>query len=133
MELITHLSLWELLKHLSKWLANLRRAGDTRKNQSVAALRKVITAARQTRVYVRHLGKTGEQSHTTEAELAVTWTNLGFELSDLGLHKLAKRCDIKGRYWADPGQFDAGYLEKADVALDRMEKLARQMVAEIEA
>ena len=132
MEIVTHLSLWELIKHLSRWLANLSRAGDARKRQSIVALRKVITASRQTRVYIRQLDETRIQSHATESALAVNWTNLGFELKDLGLTKLAKRCDIKGRYWADPQQFDPGYLDKADIALDRMEQLAGQMVAGIE-
>ena len=132
MEIVTHLSLWELIKHLSRWLANLSRAGDARKRQSIVALRKVITASRQTRVYIRQLDETGIQSHATESALAVNWTNLGFELNDLGLNKLAKRCDIKGRYWADPQQFEPEYLDKADIALDRMEQLAGQMVAGIE-
>ena len=60
------------------------------------------------------------------------WTELSFKLADLKLSKLAKRCDIKGRYWANPAQFDAEFLQKADVGLETMERLARQMVAEIE-
>jgi len=132
MELITDISLWELTKHLSKWLVNLRRAGDKRKLQSIDALRKVIIAARKTRAYLRQLDETGKQSHSKEANLSATWTSLSFKLEDLGLKKLAKRCDVKGRYWADPNQFEESYLEKADIALDRMEQLARQMVAEIE-
>jgi hypothetical protein len=131
MDLITDISLWELVKHLKQWLLNLRRAGSKRKLQSIRALRSVIVATRHTRVYVRQLHDSSQQSHTTEAELSIKWTNLGFELHDLGLNKLAKRCEISGRYWANPGQFDADFLQKADVGLERMEQLARQMVADI--
>jgi hypothetical protein len=60
------------------------------------------------------------------------WTELGFRLNDLKLTKLAKRCDIKGRYWADPARYDSNFLEKADVGLERMEQLARQMISKIE-
>jgi hypothetical protein len=60
------------------------------------------------------------------------WTELGFRLEDLDLLKLAKRCDIKGKYWADPVHYDSEFLNKADVGLERMEQLARQMVPEIE-
>ena len=60
----------------------------------------VIVAARETSVYVRQINDTGRQDHTKEGNLAVRWTELGFLLGDLGLKKLAKRCDIKGRYWA---------------------------------
>jgi hypothetical protein len=41
---------------------------------------------------------------------------------------LTKRCDIKGKYWADPVHYDSEFLNKADVGLERMEQLARQMV-----
>jgi hypothetical protein len=126
--LITDISLWALIRHLGAWLNNLRRAGD----QSIKALRRVITAARTTRAYLRKLNDTARQDHAQEAKLAEKWTRLGFELQDLGLGALAKRCDITGRYWADPAQFEPEFLDKADVGLARMEQLARQMVAEIE-
>jgi len=130
--LITDISLWALIRHLKAWLTNLRRAGDERKRQSIRALRAVITAARTTRAYLRKLDDTAKQDHGQEARLAEKWTELGFVLQDLGLGALAKRCDITGRYWADPAQFDREFLDKADVGLARMEQLARQMVAEIE-
>jgi hypothetical protein len=130
--LITDISLWALIRHLGAWLNNLRRAGDARKRQSIKALRRVITAARTTRAYLRKLNDTARQDHAQEAKLAEKWTRLGFELQDLGLGALAKRCDITGRYWADPAQFEPEFLDKADVGLARMEQLARQMVAEIE-
>ena len=131
MDLITGNNLWALVKHLKQWLVNLNRAGDERKARSVRALRAVIIAARHTSAYVRQLQDTGKQVHETEGQLAIKWTELGFELQDLGLTKLAKRCEIKGRYWADPAQFDEGFLRKADVGLERMEQLAKQMVADI--
>jgi hypothetical protein len=132
MEVITDISLWELVKHLKQWLVNLSRASSERKAQSIQALRSVIVAARHTSAYVRQLNDTGNQSHETEGQLSMKWTRLGFELHDLGLTKLAKRCEVKGKYWANPNQFDESYLKKADIGLERMEQLAKQMVAEIE-
>lgn len=133
MAVLTDISLWELFKHLKQWLINLDRAGALRKKQSIDALRAVIIAARNTQAYVRRLTDTGKQDHAQEAMLSEKWTELGFRLGDLGLSKLAKRCDIKGRYWADPSRFDGDFLQKADVGLERMEQLARQLVADIEA
>ncbi|NND00931.1 MAG: hypothetical protein HKN85_12185 [Gammaproteobacteria bacterium] len=132
MAVITDIGLWELIKHLKQWLTNLRRAGGARKRQSRDALRGVILAARNTGVYVRRLNETGSQDHAEEARLSSMWTALGFQLTDLGLVKLAKRCDISGRYWSDPAQFDDDFLDKADVGLEKMERLARRTVAEIE-
>jgi N-carbamoylputrescine amidase len=129
---LTDSALWELVKHLKQWLTNLRRAGAARKRESIDALRAVIVAARSTRVYLRRIGDTGQADHAEEARLARMWTELGFGLKDLGLGALAKRCDVTGRYWSDPAQFDPEYLHRADVGLERMEKLARQTLAEVE-
>ncbi len=124
--------LWELFKHLRQWLVNLDRAGAERKRESIAALRRVTVAARATRVYLRRLADTARADHAEEAKLSQMWTELGFRLKDLGLGALAKRCDVSGRYWSDPAQFEREFLDRADVGLERMEQLARQLVAEIE-
>jgi len=132
MAVLTDISLWELFKHLKQWLTNLSRAHRDRQKQSVDALRSVVIAARQTQAYLRLLHDTARQNHRQEAKLSEMWTEVGFELTDLGLTKLAKRCDIKGRYWANPDRFDNDFLQKADVGLERMEQLARQMIVKIE-
>jgi len=132
MTVLTDISLWELIKHLKQWLTNLNRASDQRQRQSIEALRAVVIAARHTQAYVRRLNDSAGQDHSQEAKLSEMWTELGFRLSDLGLSKLAKRCDIKGRYWANPDRFDREFLHKADVGLERMEQLARQMLVQFE-
>jgi len=132
MAILTDISLWELFRHLGQWLTNLKRAGSQRQLQSIASLRAVVIAARHTQTYVRELRDTARQDHRKEAKLSAMWTELSFRLADLKLARLAKRCDIKGRYWADPTQFDENFLAKADVGLERMEQLARQLISEIE-
>ena len=132
MALISESVLWDLFRHLKSWLTNLQRAGDQRKRESIDALRAVVIAARHTQAYLRRLHQSG-QDHGEEARLAGMWTELGFRLRALELTRLAKRCDINGRYWADPEQFDDDFLHKADVGLARMEQLARQLLAGIEA
>jgi hypothetical protein len=130
-EIVTTISLWELIKHGGIWLRNLKNANDTRKKESVKALRQVIIAARRTAIYMRQLSDTGSRSHETEAEISLLWTELGFALEDLGITKLAKRCRIKGKHWADPARTDIIFLEKADVGLGRMEQLANDVLREI--
>jgi len=131
-ESLTGRLLWDLVKHLKQWLLNLTRAGDKRKQEALQALRQVILVARETQVYMRHHQKHQTSDAKTEAYLSTQWTELAFLLKDLGLGKLAKRCDIKGRYWADPKQFDQDFIEKADIGLERIEHLARLLVREIE-
>jgi hypothetical protein len=133
MPALTASLLWELVKHLRQWLANLARAGEQRKRESIEALRAVTVAARATRVYLRRIADTAQTDHAEEARLSEMWTGLGFKLQDLGLGALAKRCDITGRYWADPSSFDGEFLDKADVGLERMERLARQLLAQVAA
>lgn len=131
MELIAGVSLWELAKHASSWLTNLKRAKKARKQESVVALRRVVIAARKTAVYLRQLRDTGKRHHPTEADLTTLWTELGFALEDLGIEKLAKRCRISGKYWADPEDMDPVFLDKADIGLTRMERLAEALLQEI--
>jgi hypothetical protein len=132
MELINSASLYALFKHGLQWLGNLRRAKRARLEESVEALRQVITASRETAVYLRQVKETGKPDHAIERHLTLLWTQLGFTLQDLGLDKLAKRCQVTGARWADPMRFDKEFLDKADVSLERMEQLARIILAEID-
>ena len=83
--------LWDLFKHARSWLVNLNRAGERRKRESKEALRGIILASRQTAVYLRQLEDSGRRDHEAERRLSTRWTELGFELEDLGIGKLAKR------------------------------------------
>ncbi|MEJ2452937.1 MAG: hypothetical protein P8103_02100 [Candidatus Thiodiazotropha sp.] len=131
MEPVTSNTLYSLFRHGLTWLGNLRRARQGRIEESVQALRRVVTASRETAVYLRQLKATRQPDHQIERQLTVLWTELGFALEDLGLDKLAKRCQITGARWADPSRFDSEFLDKADVSLERMETLARRLLAEV--
>ncbi len=120
-----------LFGHLARWLGNLRRAGRARKLESKRALRDVVGAVRRTTVLL-HAAEQGRVTAADRAELAERWTELGFRLEDLGLSKLAKRCEIRGRHGAEPDRFDADFLERADIQLERIETLARLTLRELD-
>ena len=120
-----------LITHAKKWVSNLRRAGRQRKLESRAALRDVIVAVRKTTIYTRSLKEGGAKSLEQERELSLLWTELSFKLEDLGIGKLAKRCRIKGMYWADPASMDSEFLEKAGIGLSDIERLARLSLQEL--
>lgn len=128
MEGVTAKLLWDIFKHVRAWLANLDRASEARKRQSVEALRRIVTAARETAVYIRQLEESGTRDHGLERQLAARWTELGFELQDLGITRLAEKCQIRGCQWSNPGRYDRAFLEKADVSLDRIERLALEIL-----
>ncbi len=121
----------ELLTHLKKWVSNLRRAGKQRKLESKTALRNVIKAVRKTTIYTRNLQQHKTIALQQESELSLLWTELSFQLEDLGLTKLAKRCHITGIYWSDPSQLDNDFLDKAEVGLADIERLAKVNLMEL--
>lgn len=96
-----------------------------------SGIEEVVIASRETAVYMRQMQDTGVRNHESEAHLSVLWTNLGFELQDIGIDKLAKRCQIKGKEWANPDHYDDDFLKKAHVSLERMEKLANEILSQI--
>ncbi|MBY6205269.1 hypothetical protein [Halomonas denitrificans] len=120
-----------LLGHLVRWLSNLRRAGNARKQESKRALEDVVRTVRRTQVVLRAIDG-GRAAPADEADLAERWTELGFRLESLGLGKLAKRCEIRGRHGADPEALDAEFIARADIQLDRIEKLARLTLRELD-
>lgn len=113
-----------IITHVKKWVTNLLRAKSERKKQSKEALRAVIRAVRETTIYLRNLREGGQKSIDRERELSLLWTELSFKLEDLGLKKLANRCSLKGRYWADPTAFNKNFLNQADIRLTDIEQLA---------
>lgn len=131
MEGISAKLLWDIFKHVRSWLANLDRASEERKRQSVSALRRVVTAARQTAVYIRQLEESGLREHSLERRLAALWTELGFELKDLGMDGLAEKCQIRGRLWSDPARRDRAFLDRADSSLDRIERAALEILDDL--
>ena len=116
--------------HVATWLRNLSRAKSARQQESLRAINQVIAALRMTQAYSRGLQE-GHQNHTTEGQIAVLWTELAHELERLGLLALAKKCDIAGRYWADPSQLDPEFLRQAKTDLASVEQLARDLQVKI--
>lgn len=120
-----------IITHVKKWVTNLLRAKSERKKQSKEALRAVIKAIRETTIYLRKLREGGQKSIEKERDLSLLWTELSFKLEDLGLKKLANRCSLKGRYWADPAAFNKAFLSQADIRLSEIEKLAYASLKEL--
>ena len=124
--------LLSIITHVKQWVGNLRRAKQLRKQESKKALRAVISAVRETTVYLRGLKEGREKSIEKEERLSLKWTQLAFELEDLGLAKLATRCSLKGRYWADPSDYDQDFLKRAGMRMADIERMAQSSLKELE-
>ena len=125
-------ALWELTKHIATWVANLSRAHELRQKQSINALRKVILASRETTFYLSQYRKTQQPNPYTEKQLSLLWTELGFELSDLNLDKLAERCQQIGRSWANPKELDFVLLSRVQAGLYKLEKTAEHLLKRLD-
>lgn len=86
---------------------------------------------RETSVYNRHTNNKEQLGHQAESHISVLWTDLGLSLEGLGIPKLAKRCEVVGKHWSDPAHFDCDFLKKADISLEKMERMARVLLVEI--
>lgn len=129
---ISTTTLMSLATALGKWLQSLTRARHETRNAAREALRDVIIATRETAVYCRFLKEDHHRRDPdTEAHLAMLWSTLGFRLEDIGQRGLAKRCQIKGRYWADQGQFGEEFLQAADISLATVERMATTLHARL--
>ncbi len=123
--------LLSIITHLKQWVGNLSRAKEQRKLESKKALRAVISVVRETTVYLRSLKEGHQKSIEKEERLSLSWTQLAFALEDLGLNKLASRCSIKGRYWANPADYDQDFLERAGMRLADIERMAQASLKEL--
>lgn len=122
-----------LTTHIIKWVTNLKRAGDLRKNESRPSLERVILAVRKTSIYCRSLEDGQPKNYQTESEISVEWSSLGMELEKLKLTALSKKCRVKGWYWEDQGRFDSEFLNEAQVSFEQVERLATQLLRELDA
>jgi len=129
---LTVTDLIAMLTHVKQWVSNLKRAKVARRHESMAALRGVIKAVRETTIYLRGLREGKAKSIKNERKLSMLWTDLSFELQDLGLRKLADRCCTKGKYWADPAAMDKELIEKAGARLADIESLANACLEDLQ-
>lgn len=113
-------------------MQSLSKASVERKEKCVQAIDGVLAATRRTRRYSRERDA-GRVDAMEEAHLSVMWTDLGARLEAVGLRKLAKRCDVKGLYWAYPDSNPDDWWDAADITLESVERLARQIKADVRA
>jgi hypothetical protein len=125
-------SVASLARYLIQWLRGLSQASEARKRECLNALESVLAATRRTQRYLEERNQGRIDPHT-EGELAVMWTELGFQLEALGVKKLAKRCDVKGVYWSNRQKHPNQWWEQADIGLEAVARLARQIRASVRA
>lgn len=120
-----------LAKGILDWLTRLAKTSGEEKKKCLTAVEEVVGAVRRTEAYCR-ARDAGHTDIRTEGDLAEMWTRIGYSLRSVGATALAKRCDVKGRYWANPEKFSDEWWDAADIGLDSVEKLAHQIRLQVE-
>jgi len=126
-------SLLSLSKFAIQWLQGLSRPSETGKTQCINALHRVIAATRETQRYCTSRDNGRADPHK-EGQLASTWIDLSFRLERVGMNKLAKRGDVKGRYRGARGSrdtFSEKRLNQAGITLKSIAQPARRINAEV--
>lgn len=108
------------LRALNDGKKKKKRVGKKRSNADGAKNKK--TAGK------RSGSKASARDYAKEEQLSLLWTRLSFELRELGVMTLAKRCDIAGRYWTDPDNFSLDFLTQARARLEDLEQEARVLL-----
>ncbi len=131
---VVGLSIIDILKiitHIKKWVTNLLRAKEKRKEQSKAALEAVILAVRKTKFYLSSLQRNVKKSIENERELMLLWTEVSFKTRKIKLKELANRCNDLGKYWANPSDFSKDFLSTAGNRLSDIERIAETILDQI--
>lgn len=123
------IELWPVIINLKKWIANLKRAKDARKKESIDALRQLILTVRTTNVYIKTI-PSNKRNYEKENELSMEWTKLGFELKDLGIEKASKKCEEYGKYWSRVMLLDELTINKIQDGMTVLELEANLIINE---
>jgi hypothetical protein len=87
-------------------------------NRRAHALTSFLRALNETEIYYGTLRESGKD-RDREEELSRTWIEVSQELCIVDL-ELAKRCEMKARYWADPVGWSPRQLENAHITIYEM-------------
>jgi len=102
-----------------RWLRAIGEAQEKRTAASNQALSRIYTAANETKAYIADL-RSGESDRKRERQLSSLWGDAGIALMQLD-RDLARKCLIKGEYWADPESWSERWLR-----LDNLRRAERR-------
>jgi hypothetical protein len=75
-----------------------------------------MKALNETDIYLARLRKGRPESQREEADLSRVWTEAAAALRGVD-DDFAHRCQLKGRFWADPDSWTVEELEKAQIGI----------------
>jgi len=110
-----------LLPPLKEWLTdskNRRRLHDERGQRAVHA---ILRAVNETKLYLAAQVRTGNSDQKRKDDLSRYWTEAASALHGLN-DDLARRCRLKGAFWAEPQKWSEKDLGDARILLRQVAK-----------
>jgi len=91
------------------------------------ALSRILRALNQTKAYIADQVSGAPQDRKREEELSMAWTRASGELWGID-DDLARRCELKGEYWANPASWEPADVERARIGIDQVSEEARSLL-----
>lgn len=96
--------LLKIAESVRGFLDSLDKSKLSKKERLKTALLSVMTAANETRFYLRRMKAKKESKPDEEMRLSSLWTKASVELMEFD-HDLAEICRLAGEYWSDPKEW----------------------------
>lgn len=116
-----------VFQHIITWL---KLATDEKKRSNEdykKALLSVYFAANETKTYMATVKRRKKPDARREAELSRMWTQAAVEIRELDA-ELAKKCLLRGDYWADPTAWTQDELDQAKISLKEIFDRSRELL-----
>ena len=114
---------------LKEWFEAISSHKKRRDEEHEEAIEALYTALNETRIYIGRINRAGEshRDEDTEAKLSRLWTKASRKLRKVDSH-LAKRCFMKGDYWANPDGWTEEDIARARIQIDKVFRAARRLL-----
>src|SRR5437762_128109 len=114
---------WILERLLELEREKLQREEDNRREHALYAF---VRALNETEIYYGTLRNSGKD-RDREEELSRLWIDVSRELFVVDV-ELAKRCELKAKYWADPVGWTLQAVEPAQIAIHEMRSALERLI-----
>ncbi len=120
--------MWELLiSGLLRLLGNLPKYRTRSREQKDIALSSIISAANETKIYIKRVQRTGQTNREAEEKLSRLWAAASVPLRHFD-QDLAERCLIKSDAWLNPENYSATDIAKFRIGIEQVYKEAKALL-----
>jgi hypothetical protein len=117
--------LLDAIGQVGNWLDRRDRRGE----RDDAAVKAVLLAVNETKLYIASLDRGEPQRRNQERLLVQLWTDAAVAIRRSDPH-LAERLQMKAEYWADPENWSDNDVQSAEIGIESVAARARALLSE---